>query len=130
MLQCQQLRQPGLRAQHCRGGSTPALNMLSTMCETFSWTCKKKTSLPPVNWRWVEEGDGYVGRIQRTVPAWVLPVSQLSASLPGPDQKRMLRGHAVGEPLECYSVGHHEHSGFCRFVAPCVWGNMYTMLVR
>ncbi len=23
---------------------------------------KKKNSLPPVNWRWVEEGDGYVGR--------------------------------------------------------------------
>jgi hypothetical protein len=25
---------------------------------------KKKNSLPPVNWRWVEEGDGYVGRLQ------------------------------------------------------------------
>ncbi len=25
---------------------------------------EKKTSLPPVNWRWVEEGDGYVGRLQ------------------------------------------------------------------
>jgi hypothetical protein len=37
--------------------------------------------------------------------------------------------HAVGEPLECYSVGHHEHSSFCRFVAPCVWGIMCTMLV-
>jgi hypothetical protein len=24
----------------------------------------KKQSLPPVNWRWVEEGDGYVGRLQ------------------------------------------------------------------
>jgi hypothetical protein len=24
----------------------------------------KKNSLPPVNWRWVEEGDGYVGRLQ------------------------------------------------------------------
>jgi hypothetical protein len=23
-----------------------------------------KNSLPPVNWRWVEEGDGYVGRLQ------------------------------------------------------------------
>jgi hypothetical protein len=43
--------------------------------------------------------------------------------------------HAIGEPLECYSVGHHEHtvyttvSSFCRFVAPCVWGIMCTMLV-
>jgi hypothetical protein len=27
-------------------------------------TLAKKTSLPPVNWRWVEEGDGYVGRLQ------------------------------------------------------------------
>jgi hypothetical protein len=26
--------------------------------------CKKQNSLPPVNWRWVEEGDGYVGRLQ------------------------------------------------------------------
>jgi hypothetical protein len=25
---------------------------------------KKTNSLPPVNWRWVEEGDGYVGRLQ------------------------------------------------------------------
>jgi hypothetical protein len=25
---------------------------------------KIKNSLPPVNWRWVEEGDGYVGRLQ------------------------------------------------------------------
>ncbi len=25
---------------------------------------KKKNSLPPVNWRWVEEGDRYVGRLQ------------------------------------------------------------------
>jgi hypothetical protein len=24
----------------------------------------KNNSLPPVNWRWVEEGDGYVGRLQ------------------------------------------------------------------
>jgi hypothetical protein len=24
----------------------------------------KTNSLPPVNWRWVEEGDGYVGRLQ------------------------------------------------------------------
>ncbi len=24
----------------------------------------KKNYLPPVNWRWVEEGDGYVGRLQ------------------------------------------------------------------
>jgi hypothetical protein len=24
----------------------------------------KKNSLPPVNWRWIEEGDGYVGRLQ------------------------------------------------------------------
>jgi hypothetical protein len=24
----------------------------------------KKNSLPPVNWRWVEEGDGYVGPLQ------------------------------------------------------------------
>jgi hypothetical protein len=24
----------------------------------------KQKSLPPVNWRWVEEGDGYVGRLQ------------------------------------------------------------------
>ncbi len=27
-------------------------------------TWLKKNSLPPVNWRWVEEGDGYVGRLQ------------------------------------------------------------------
>jgi hypothetical protein len=25
---------------------------------------EKQNSLPPVNWRWVEEGDGYVGRLQ------------------------------------------------------------------
>jgi hypothetical protein len=25
---------------------------------------EEKNSLPPVNWRWVEEGDGYVGRLQ------------------------------------------------------------------
>jgi hypothetical protein len=25
---------------------------------------RPKTSLPPMNWRWVEEGDGYVGRLQ------------------------------------------------------------------
>jgi hypothetical protein len=25
---------------------------------------QKQNSLPPVNWRWVEEGDGYVGRLQ------------------------------------------------------------------
>jgi hypothetical protein len=24
----------------------------------------QKNSLPPVSWRWVEEGDGYVGRLQ------------------------------------------------------------------
>ena len=25
---------------------------------------KTKNYLPPVNWRWVEEGDGYVGQLQ------------------------------------------------------------------
>jgi hypothetical protein len=29
-----------------------------------SFKNKLKNSLPPVNWRWVEEGDGYVGRLQ------------------------------------------------------------------
>jgi ribonuclease HI len=29
----------------------------------------KTKSLPPVNWRWVEEGDGYVGREVCTVSA-------------------------------------------------------------
>jgi hypothetical protein len=27
---------------------------------------EKKTSLPPVNWRWVEEGGGYVGHAPKT----------------------------------------------------------------
>jgi hypothetical protein len=31
---------------------------------TLAYIAKKKNSLPPVNWRWVGEGDGYVGRLQ------------------------------------------------------------------
>jgi hypothetical protein len=38
--------------------TTLAHDMISTALSS------KKNALPPVNWRWVEEGDGYVGRLQ------------------------------------------------------------------
>jgi hypothetical protein len=50
----------------------------------------KKNYLPPVNWRWVEEGDGYVGRLKppgqpatHTMPGVGLP-SGLQCLVPYP----------------------------------------------
>ncbi len=56
------------------------------------WCGKKKNSLPPVNWRWVEEGDGYVGRLQpHGQPLGVGLPSGLQCLVPYP-----YRGVAVG----------------------------------
>jgi hypothetical protein len=76
-LMARKLRQAGLHA-----AADTLLSQLATAFTAMgarqllrsllgSWsTCpadallQKKNSLPPVNWRWVEEGDGYVGRLQ------------------------------------------------------------------
>jgi hypothetical protein len=53
---------------------------LHNVFKRISETAKNK-SLPPVNWRWVEEGDGYVGRLQpHGQPLGV----GLPSGLPGP----------------------------------------------
>jgi hypothetical protein len=42
----------------------PTSAKLSHMSCAAATPATKNTSLPPMNWRWVEEGDGDVGRLQ------------------------------------------------------------------
>jgi hypothetical protein len=45
-------------------GSTGPCPDIASRLESAHHKPPKNKSLPPVNWRWVEEGDGYVGRLQ------------------------------------------------------------------
>ncbi len=53
-----QLEELSLSHTEVQAGTLAALVCKLGMREV----CKNKLSIPPVNWRWVEEGDGYVGR--------------------------------------------------------------------
>jgi hypothetical protein len=63
-----------VHGQAARAATMPVHKLFSclwaagqTLCHSFGAgkvLGMEKNSLPPVNWRWVEEGDGYVGRLQ------------------------------------------------------------------
>jgi hypothetical protein len=55
---------------------------------------QNQNSLPPVNWRWVEEGDGYVGRLQPPgQPLGVGLPSGLQCLVPYPYRRPPVRVH-------------------------------------
>ncbi len=72
----------------------------------------KKNSLPPVNWRWVEEGDEYVGRLQPPgQPLGVGLPSGLQRLVPYPYRSRGYETSAGGSlilpgaSVACTSLG-------------------------
>jgi hypothetical protein len=56
----------------------------------------KKNSLPPVNWRWVEEGDGYVGRLQPPGQ----PLGDILASLAGDSELQYRWVHVTAAAVQ------------------------------
>ncbi len=62
--------------------------------------CKKKNSLPPVNWRWVEEGDGYVG-LACQVSWFCWPSLGLVCPCPRAASALICRGHQRPALLAC-----------------------------
>ena len=80
-----------------------------TVVQRRSWRCRllsgrascavgQKQSLPPVNWRWVEEGDGYVGRLRP-------PGQPLGVGLPSGLQCLVLYPYRATHLFSCTAMG-------------------------